>query len=118
MCRAGTSRCSGELAKDLVLDVAYVGNHGVGLIILADANQAVPNQLWVRICRCRRAVRFRTSTTIEIAYDGGFGSYNALQAKLEKRFSRGLYLLNSFTWSKAIDNAPGTWRITMAITRA
>jgi len=30
-----------------------------------------------------------------------------LQAKLERRFSGGLYLLNSFTWSKAIDNVAG-----------
>src|SRR5262249_61136823 len=31
----------------------------------------------------------------------------ALQVKLERRFSGGLYLLNSFTWSKAIDNVAG-----------
>ena len=31
-----------ELAKNLVLDLAYVGTHGVGLVILADENQAVP----------------------------------------------------------------------------
>src|SRR5207245_1781664 len=34
-------------------------------------------------------------------------SYNALQLKLERRYSAGLYLITSFTWSKAIDNAPG-----------
>ncbi len=34
----------------------------------------------------------------------GFSEYNALQIKLERRFSRGLYILNSFTWSKALDN--------------
>lgn len=34
-----------EIAKDLLLDVGYVGNHSVGLIILGDENQAVPNQV-------------------------------------------------------------------------
>jgi hypothetical protein len=32
-----------ELTKSLLLDVGYVGNHDVGLTILADANQATPN---------------------------------------------------------------------------
>jgi hypothetical protein len=95
-----------ELAHDWLLDLAYVGNHGVGLMILTDANEAVPNQLGKNLSvNARRPIR--NFTTIEEAFAGGFGSYNALQAKLEKRYSRGLYVINSFTWSKAIDNAPG-----------
>lgn len=35
----------------------------------------------------------------------GFSDYNALQIKFERRFSRGFYVLNSFTYSKVIDNA-------------
>ena len=95
-----------ELKKDLLLDVAYVGNHSVGLNVLSDANQALPNQLGQNLSLLARRP-IQGFTDIEIAYDGGFGSYEGLQVKLEKRNSNGLYFLNSFTWSKAIDNAPG-----------
>jgi len=95
-----------ELAKNLLLDVAYVGSHDVGLTILSDANQALPNQLGQNLSlQARRPIQ--NFAGIEVAFDGGFGSYNALQAKLEKRYSSGLYVLNSFTWSKAIDDGPG-----------
>ena len=95
-----------EFAKNLLLDVAYVGNHSVGLNILSDANQALPNQPGQNLpLLSRRPIQ--GFTDIEIAYDGGFGSYEGLQVKLEKKNSSGLYFLNSFTWSKAIDNAPG-----------
>ncbi|MGD0776593.1 MAG: TonB-dependent receptor [Candidatus Solibacter sp.] len=95
-----------EIAKDLVLDVGYVGNHSVGLIVLGDENQALPNALGQNLSLAARRP-YTNFNTIEISWNGGFGTYTALQTKLEKRFSRGFYLLNSFTWSKAIDNAPG-----------
>jgi Carboxypeptidase regulatory-like domain/TonB dependent receptor-like, beta-barrel len=95
-----------ELAKGLLLDVAYVGNHDVGLTVLSDANQALPNVLGGNLTLQQRRP-IQTFSGIEVAFDGGFGSYNALQLKVEKRYSSGLYFINSFTWSKAIDNAPG-----------
>jgi outer membrane receptor protein involved in Fe transport len=95
-----------ELAKDLILEVAYVGNRGVKLMILADANQARPQNPNENIgVDARRP--YQGFTTIEESWGGGFSSYQALQTKLEKRYTAGLYLLNSFTWSKAIDNASG-----------
>ncbi len=95
-----------ELAKDLLLDVAYVGNHSAALNILSDANQATPNLQGQNLSLLARRP-IQGFTDIEVAFAGGFGSYEGLQAKVEKRNSHGLYLLNSFTWSKAIDNAPG-----------
>jgi hypothetical protein len=38
-----------------------------------------------------------------ITYNGGWSSYNALTAKVERRFAQGLYLLGSYTWQKSLD---------------
>jgi hypothetical protein len=95
-----------ELTKSLLLDVGYVANHDVGLTVLADANQATPNLPGRNLSLAARR-RFTNFNTIEESFNGGFGSYNALQIKLENKGSHGLYFINSFTWSKAIDNAPG-----------
>jgi hypothetical protein len=100
-----------ELFADMVFDVAYVGNRASDTVLLADLNQARPvteaewnNRANVPLpsVDARRPIAgFRS---ISAVLPEGFSNYNALQVKLEKRFSRGLYLLNSFTWSKAIDN--------------
>ncbi len=95
-----------ELTKDLVFDIAYVGNHGSNLMILADYNQAVPNQPGQTLgIQARRPIP--NFNYIEIAFAGGYSDYNSLQMKIEKRYSGGLYLLNSFTWSKGTDVASG-----------
>ena len=107
-----------ELAHNFLLDVAYLGNHAVGLMILADANQAAPSTAAAPNLSVNARRPIPNFTTIEEAFAGGFGSYNAFQAKIEKRYSGGLYFINSFTWSKAIDNALAILKITTAITRA
>src|SRR5262249_677637 len=95
-----------ELAKGLVLDAGYVGTRGVGLMILGDYNQARPNAPTENTgLQARRPNQ--SFGLIQIAWGGGFLTYHALQTKIEKRFSNGFYLLNSFTWSKSIDNASG-----------
>ena len=43
---------------------------------------------------------------VEIAYGGGPANFNSMQIKAEKR-SGPLYVLKSFTWSRAFDEAPG-----------
>lgn len=44
-------------------------------------------------------------------YDNSIGSsnYNALEAKLERRYARGFHALVSYTWSKAIDTGSSGW---------
>jgi hypothetical protein len=100
-----------EIFGNMVLDVAYVGNRAKNLVILGDYNQARP--LTVAELALPAAQRpslqarrpIQGFGTISAVLPEGFSNYNALQIKLERRFSQGLYFLNSFTWSKAIDNA-------------
>src|SRR5215471_12523982 len=96
-----------ELAKDLVLDAGYVGNRGTHLMILADWNQARPNSSVAENLSLQARRPIQNFAAIEVAYGAGYSNYNALQAKLEKRYSAGLTFINSFTWSKGIDNASG-----------
>jgi hypothetical protein len=100
-----------ELPGGVVMDIAYVGNKGTHLQILADYNQAA-------ICTAPLATGCPGGTlaarrpipnfaTIEIAYGGGGSNFNSLQMKVEKRYGNGLYLLNSFTWGRAFDLSSG-----------
>ena len=93
-----------ELANGLLLDVAYVGTHGTKLMVLGDWNQARPARVGENLTVDQRRP-IPGFGYIEIAYNGNSSMYNSLQTKLEKRYSHGLYVLNSFTWSKAIDYA-------------
>ena len=47
----------------------------------------------------------RERTAVNIQEPGANASYNALVTRLEKRFTRGLTFLTSYTWSHNIDNA-------------
>jgi hypothetical protein len=100
-----------QLPGQVVADIAYVGNKGTHLQILADYNQAF-NCTAALATNCpgstlaaRRPVP--TFGDIEIAWGGGSSNYNSLQFKLEKRYSNGMYLINSFTWSRTFDLSGG-----------
>ena len=93
-----------KLPAAMVLDLAYVGNHSVATPVFADYNQAYPqptptSNLSLQARRPNQA--FGPITWYDPA---GFSSYNGLQVKVERRFTKGLQFLNSFTWGKAMDN--------------
>jgi hypothetical protein len=95
-----------EIARNLVLDVAYVGNRANKLVVLSDYNEARFNNPGENLTiNARRPVQ--GFGQIQIAHPVGFSNYNAFQAKIERRFTRGFLLLNTFVWSKALDNASG-----------
>jgi hypothetical protein len=96
-----------EIAANMLIDVAYVGNRANGLLALANYNQAVPNNAAGSLSlQARRPIQ--EFSDITYAFNGGKSRYNALQIKYEYRMRKGLMLLNSFTWSQAKDNGAGS----------
>ena len=96
-----------QLPGNIVLDLAYVGNKGTHLQQLADYNQATPCALPTGCPTVQQRRPIANFGEIEVAYGGGISNYNALQFKVEKRAANGLYLLNSFTYSRTFDLASG-----------
>jgi hypothetical protein len=92
-----------EVAKSMLLDVAYVGNHGLKQAIYYDLNQARPNLPGQNLTLQLRRPN-QNFSAIRVTGPSGGSNYNALQTRFEYRGRKGLYLLNSFSWSKAIDN--------------
>ncbi len=97
-----------QLPAKFMVDLGYVGNRSVGLLMLADYNQGVPNPpLPAPAIPLNNRRPIQNFGNIQIAYNRDNGSYHGLQTKVERRFSGGFLVLNSFTWSKAIDLGPG-----------
>lgn len=86
------------LFKNGLLDVAYVGNHGLKLEGFLNANQKNPALGFARPFG-------NWPSDITEARNEFSSNFNSLQVKYEQRFVAGLTLLNSFTWEHALDNA-------------
>ena len=87
-----------ELSKNILLDVAYVGNHGLKLQGFTNANQKSPALNFARPYN-------NWPSDITTALNEFYSNYNALQIRYEQRMKGGLTLLNSFSWEHSLDNA-------------
>ncbi|MBT9331533.1 TonB-dependent receptor [Paracidobacterium acidisoli] len=123
--------------KNDVLDVTYVGNHGLHMLTGGlDASQLDPKYLPMGTTALNNPVSNPfygqiTSSGCNLGQPtvsqsqllqpfpqfcgvtqndapAGFSNYNALQVNYNRRFSQGLNLLVSYTFSKFIDNVEGT----------
>lgn len=92
-----------QLPAQIVLSVAYVGNHAVHLDQEPNLNQPQPNlgvaNGKVNVNTIRPYLGFGA-----ITYDerNASADYNALQVSANRRFSNGLGVQLSYTWSKSL----------------
>lgn len=91
-------------SNNLAATMSYVGNVDRHLQVFPDPNnQFALTAPSVSSQQYRPFPDFGGSSYTAYA---GESNYNALQAKLNKRFSRGLNFLATYTWSHALDDAP------------
>lgn len=89
-----------EFRKNWLAEAAYVASLGRNLLIVRNigtgGDQGGPGS--------RQVTNFSSVTATQYTASS---RYDALQTKVEKRFSDGLSVLSTYTWSKAIDDNPG-----------
>ncbi len=102
------------ISSGMLLEAGYVGSRGTRLIRIESVNQAL-------LASAANPIRGATTDTVaniaqRVPYQGWTSSglaqvqtegsmwYNALQVSLTKRFSKGLQMLASYTWSKTLDS--------------
>jgi hypothetical protein len=103
-----------ELAKDWMLEVGYVGTLGRHLLRDRSPNQALlaspANPIRGVVSNTVANVGLRTPVpgvppeSLRLVESAGTSSFNDLEVSLDKRLSRGLQMLASYTFSKTLDS--------------
>lgn len=96
-----------DLGRNMIVDIAYVGNRADDMLLFANFNQAAPNNSAGSLpIQARRPIAGFGDITY--AFNGGYSRYHAFQAKFDWRLRAGLAILSSLTLSRTIDNGSGS----------
>jgi len=95
-----------QIQPSFTVEAAYVGNVGRHLYLNRNENQAVPGPGADFNLR-RPFHKFGLSQAVYDVCNCDNSSYNSLQLKVQKRVSRGMDFLATYTWSKALTNGEG-----------
>jgi hypothetical protein len=95
-----------QLARNLALEVGYMGNKATKLDQTVNVNQALLDTNPAKPTPIVTRVPYPAFAPNMVFYQHtGFSNYHALIARLEREFSGGLSFLASYTFSKMIDNS-------------
>jgi hypothetical protein len=90
-----------EAFRDTVIGVGYVGSKGTNLPANKDYNQPTPG---TGNAQARRPIPQYAAITY--LYSGSSSNFHSMQARVERRFSRGFSFLANYTLGKTTDDAP------------
>src|SRR5262249_6935970 len=95
-----------QLPANMVFEVGYMGNRSSRVLMVQPVNDAVPT-----LPNDTSSVQSRRRVTTELGAinyltPSGYSNYNAMTVSLDKRFSQGLSVVASFTWSRSLGMAP------------
>jgi hypothetical protein len=91
-----------QISSDMAATVSYVGNVSRHLAMGYQPNTV--RGLYTSGANTQQYQPFPDIGGVTVIHYGGISNYNSLQAKLEKRMSRGLTFLATYTWSHALDD--------------
>jgi hypothetical protein len=94
-----------QITTSSSLEVSYLGSSGVHLQRLMTYNTATPGP--PTGINNRRPWFPIYGGTFQVMNDASHSTYDSLQLRFQQRFSRGLTVLSSYTWSRSIDNGSG-----------
>jgi hypothetical protein len=102
-----------QLTPSMMVSAAYVGSKNGRLPYSGlgnTARQASPNGTPNAVVDALRPMPW-VAANINYTLSKGTSNYNALQTRFQRRFSRGLHTLVSYTWSKSIDTGSGYFNV-------
>jgi len=95
-----------EVLKDLLLEVAYVGNKGTKLAGFRNANPKTVVFTSAGVAQGGGPRPFPQLGDVQFLENRVLSNYHSLQVRIEKRYSRGLTFLGSYTFGKALTESP------------
>src|SRR5215813_1788837 len=97
-----------SLPGSFVLDLAYVGNHGVRIPMAFNLNAATTpavnaNGTLANTCTVQPlCVQFGRTANTTFLFKPTVSNYNSMQVRLDRKFKGGFLLTTSYTWAKAL----------------
>jgi hypothetical protein len=97
-----------ELPGQMALEVGYQGNHSSHQLLQPDFNTCPNFATTNPNINCNSLRPYPDIGSISGTASFGFGNYEALTAKLEKRLSKGLQFISSYTYGHALADSGTT----------